>query len=54
MKRKSAKVYWFFFLPSLLGVSLFYVVPFLYSFYYAVIDNLGRKNLWACRTSPTP
>lgn len=27
--------------PSLLGVAVFYCVPFLYAAYYAVIDNIG-------------
>lgn len=35
---------WLFLLPSLIGVLLFYVVPFLFSFYYALIDNLGERN----------
>ena len=32
--------YWLFLLPSLLGVAFFYIVPFIYSFCYAVIDNM--------------
>lgn len=45
MKRsKSTYLYWIFLLPSLAGVMLFYCIPFLYSFYYALIDNLGSRN----------
>jgi multiple sugar transport system permease protein len=33
-----------FLLPSLAGVMLFYCIPFLYSFYYALMDNLGSRN----------
>ena len=40
MKKKTAS-YWLFLLPSLLGVLVFYVVPFGYSLYYALIDNMG-------------
>jgi len=32
-----------FLLPSLLGVLVFFVIPFIYSFYYALIDNLGSQ-----------
>lgn len=42
MKNKNS--YWLFLLPSLLGVSLFYIVPFIYSFTYAVIDNMTSWN----------
>ena len=41
---KKKGVYWLFLLPSLLGVLLFYAVPFLFSLYYAVIDNMGSKK----------
>ncbi len=44
MKRKSSYLYWLFLLPSLTGVMLFYCIPFLYSFYYSLIDNLGSRN----------
>ncbi|HHX12412.1 MAG TPA: sugar ABC transporter permease [Clostridiales bacterium] len=44
MIRKSSYMYWIFLLPSLIGVMLFYCIPFLYSFYYSVIDNLGSRN----------
>lgn len=43
MKRRNL-VYWLFLLPSLLGVLLFYAVPFLFSLYYALIDNMGSRN----------
>lgn len=41
--KKHNRWYWFFLLPSLLGVMLFYTVPFLYSLYYALIDNMGDR-----------
>ena len=44
MKKKTAS-YWLFLLPSLLGMLLFYVVPFGYSLYYALIDNMGRPEV---------
>lgn len=37
-------VYWLFLLPSLVGVLLFYAVPFVYSLYYALIDNMGARQ----------
>ena len=43
MKRKTL-TYWLFLLPSLLGVLLFYVIPFGYSLYYALIDNMGNQQ----------
>lgn len=42
--KKHNRWYWFFLLPSLLGVMLFYTVPFLYSLYYALIDNMGDRH----------
>lgn len=39
--KKNRKIYWLFLAPSLLGVAVFYCVPFLYAAYYAVIDNIG-------------
>ncbi len=42
--KKRAKIYWLFLLPSLLGVLLFYAVPFLFSLYYALIDNMGSQR----------
>lgn len=44
MKHKSSYIYWLFLLPSLAGVMLLYCIPFLYSFYYSLVDNLGSKN----------
>ena len=43
MKKRNA-AYWLFLLPSLLGVLVFYVVPFGYSLYYALIDNMGSQE----------
>ena len=31
-------------LPSLAGLSVFYLIPFLLSFYYALINNMGSKE----------
>jgi len=42
--RKERCYNWLFLLPSLLGVLVFFVVPFIYSFNYALIDNLGSRN----------
>ena len=39
-----SRLYWLFLLPSLLGVLLFFTIPFAYSLYYALIDNLGTRN----------
>ncbi len=44
MKNKRNIWHTLFILPSILGVLLFYGVPFIYSFYYAVIDNMAEKN----------
>lgn len=45
MKGKGkGKIYWLFLLPSLIGVLLFFTIPFLFSLYYALIDNMGSKN----------
>lgn len=41
---KKSKVYWLFLLPSLLGVLLFYTIPFLFSLYYALVDNMGAQE----------
>lgn len=43
MKKRNA-AYWLFLLPSLLGVLVFYVVPFGYSLWYAVTDNIIDQN----------
>ncbi len=42
-KRKSL-VSWLFLLPSLLGVSMFFVAPFIVVIYYSMIDNPIQKN----------
>lgn len=42
--KKRTHIYWLFLLPSLLGVLLFYVFPFLFSLYYATVDNLGNMR----------
>ncbi len=41
---KKTKAYWLFLLPSLLGVLLFYAIPFGFSLYYALIDNMGSQS----------
>ncbi len=41
---KKTKMYWLFLLPSLLGVLLFYAIPFLFSLYYALVDNMGAQE----------
>lgn len=41
---KKTKVYWLFLLPSLLGVLLFYAIPFAFSLYYALVDNMGSQS----------
>ena len=41
---KKSKAYWLFLLPSLLGVLLFYAIPFLFSLYYALVDNMGSQH----------
>lgn len=46
---KKTKVYWLFLLPSLLGVLLFYTIPFLFSLYYAMVDNMGTRNFVGLR-----
>ncbi len=43
MKKQTAS-YWLFLLPSLLGVLVFYIVPFGYSLWYAVTDNIIDQN----------
>ena len=42
--RKERYFSWIFLLPSLIGMMVFFVIPFIYSFYYALIDNLGSRN----------
>lgn len=43
MNRKS-RSYWLFLLPSLVGVLMFYAIPFVFSLYYALIDNMGSNQ----------
>lgn len=47
--KKRAYIYWLFLLPSLLGVLLFYVIPFFFSFYYAIIENMGSRKFVGLR-----
>lgn len=57
MKRQE-HIYWLFLLPSLLGLLVFYIIPFLFSLYYATIDNLetlefvGLKNFSRTLANP--
>lgn len=44
MKMHRSRAYWLFLLPSLLGVLLFYAIPFLFSLYYALVDNMGSQE----------
>lgn len=46
---KAKKVYWLFLLPSLCGVLLFFAVPFVFSLYYALIDNMGSRAFTGLR-----
>lgn len=46
---KRSKAYWLFLLPSLLGVCIFYVVPFLFTASYAVTENLGSQKFVGLR-----
>ena len=46
---KKTKIYWLFLLPSLLGVLLFYAIPFLFSLYYALVDNMGAQEFVGLR-----
>lgn len=48
MKRKS-KICWLMFLPSLIGVLLFYGIPFVFALWYAFVDNLGTQNFVGLR-----
>ena len=42
--KKHTHIYWLFLLPSLLGVMMFYIIPFIFSIYCALIDNLGDSH----------
>lgn len=41
---KERAVSWLYILPSLLGVLVFYVIPFGFVIYYSLIDNVSNKN----------
>lgn len=43
MKKKEL-LYWGFLLPSLVGMLLFYGIPFLLSVYYSFLDNMANKQ----------
>ena len=42
--RRKSLTSWLFLLPSLLGVSMFFVAPFIVVIYYSMIDNPIQKN----------
>lgn len=46
---KIKRIYWLFLLPSLLGVLLFFIIPFVFSLYYAMIDNMSSKQFVGLR-----
>lgn len=41
--KNSKHMGWFLF-PSAIGILVFYCIPFLFSFYYAVIDTMGNRS----------
>ena len=41
---RNENTIYFFLLPSLLGLALFYLIPFAISIYYASIDNITARN----------
>ena len=43
MKKRNF-IYMCFILPSFIGIMAFYIVPFLLSLYFAVIDNMMNKE----------
>lgn len=43
-KYKDGLTGWLFLMPSLIGVLLFFVVPFFIVIYYSFIDNIFNKN----------
>ena len=47
--RKKNNAYWLFLMPSLVGVLLFYIIPFAFSLYYALIDNMGSQQFVGLR-----
>ena len=50
MQKKAAHIFrnenaiYLFLIPSLIGLAVFYVVPFGISVYYAVIDNVASRH----------
>ncbi len=42
--KKSNRIFILLILPSLLGIMLFYFIPFAVSLYYAMIDNVANMN----------
>ncbi|HCX61613.1 MAG TPA: sugar ABC transporter permease [Clostridiales bacterium] len=49
LKLKDEGILFLFALPGLAGLLVFYVVPFLFSFYYTLIDNNVTKNFVGLR-----
>ena len=43
-ERRERRVSWMFLMPSLIGVGVFFVVPFMVVIYYSMIDNPIRHN----------
>jgi multiple sugar transport system permease protein len=41
---KKNHLMWLFLLPSLLGLMIFYLIPFVMSLYYAMIENMSTKK----------
>ena len=50
MARKERRKDSLFFMPSFLGVSVFYLVPFLVVLFYSIVDNPITKTMSAYRT----
>ena len=48
-KTKERAMLLLFVIPSILGLLVFYVIPFVISFYYALIDNAVLKNFVGLR-----
>ena len=47
--RKRSMISWLFLLPSLLGVLLFFIAPFIVVIFYSLIDNPIRMNFVGLR-----
>ena len=43
-ERGAKALSWLYILPGLLGVLLFYIVPFGFVIYYSLIDNVANRN----------